>query len=447
MTEIKRALKYKSGSQDLVAVLRSLWVSDFEPTSAQVRTLSIGSTLPVTEWHDVERELASAADKIRVQVVNSEMRDAIDYEANNEQGLSIIAVGGDKLSRGLTLEGLTISYFLRASKMYDSLMQMGRWFGYRPGYVDLCRLYLTPDLQLWFRHVAKATEELRDRLDHMAMVGSTPESYGLRIQSHDILLVTAQNKMRHAPEYQVTFEGEGKIQTIFFNDPVANGNNATVVTAFLDRIGLAYGQDSQLEGREALRGYAGRRLWRDVPGAEIASVLAGLEFPEESRDVNGARLSEFIRAQLPAGELTRWTVAVLSGSGESLSVDGWKFVTVERKAVSISPRYVIKTVLSPPDEALDLDKDDYEAALKITNQKRADKGKSEARIPDGPAIRQIRGRDPSRGLLLLYPLSPANAGLIDFTVPIFGVVVSFPDSGGGRSVRYRVNQVGQLELL
>ena len=67
-----------------------------------------------------------------------------------------------------------MSYFLRASRMYDSLMQMGRWFGYRPGYVDLCRLYITPDLEMWFRHVANAAEELRGRLDHMAMIGATP---------------------------------------------------------------------------------------------------------------------------------------------------------------------------------------------------------------------------------------------------------------------------------
>ncbi|WP_164081642.1 Z1 domain-containing protein, partial [Stenotrophomonas maltophilia] len=73
-------------------------------------------------------------------------KDALDYEQNKDRGLKVIAIGGDKLARGLTLEGLCTSYFLRASKMYDTLMQMGRWFGYRPGYLDLCRLYTSPDL-------------------------------------------------------------------------------------------------------------------------------------------------------------------------------------------------------------------------------------------------------------------------------------------------------------
>ncbi|REN09897.1 hypothetical protein DSI41_20845, partial [Mycobacterium tuberculosis] len=68
-------------------------------------------------------------------------------------GISVIAVGGDKLSRGLTLEGLSVSYYMRVSKMYDSLLQMGRWFGYRPGYLDLCRIYTSSDLIAWYRHI------------------------------------------------------------------------------------------------------------------------------------------------------------------------------------------------------------------------------------------------------------------------------------------------------
>jgi hypothetical protein len=215
LTHIKRALKYSIGGEVARTRLRKLWEDDFGPTSAEIRGRDAGRDLRPTTWAEIEKQLATAADKIHVQVVNGDMRDAIDYEGNAEKGLSLIAIGGDKLSRGLTLEGLSVSYFLRASRMYDSLMQMGRWFGYRPGYVDLCRLYLPPDLEIWFRHVASAAEELRSRLDHMAMIGATPEQYGLRIQSHEILLVTAPNKMRHAREFQVSFQGEGKIQTVF----------------------------------------------------------------------------------------------------------------------------------------------------------------------------------------------------------------------------------------
>jgi hypothetical protein len=443
LTSVKRALKYRTGADPVIARLKLLWKTDFEKTSADIRRLSIGGTLPVSTWDDVERELADSADKIRTQVVNSEMRDAIDYDGNAAQGLSVIAIGGDKLSRGLTLEGLTVSYFLRASKMYDSLMQMGRWFGYRPGYVDLCRLYLTPALQLWFRHVATAAKELRERLDHMAMIGSTPESYGLRIQSHDIMLVTAQNKMRHAKEFQVSFEGEGKIQTVFFNDEASNSKNANLVVEFLERLGAAVDSEGTKLSGETLKGFGGRRLWTGVAGAEVASVLASLSFPEESRDVNGIRLSDYIRAQLLAKELTDWTVAVLAGDGESLLVKGWIFATVRRKAEKNTERYVVKTALSPPDEALDLTAVEFKRALALTNEKRANNdNKPPTSTPDGPTIRRIRGDNPKRGLLLLYPLSPKNAEL-PVSVPIFGIVASFPDSGSGRSVRYRFNTIEQ----
>jgi len=445
LTELKRTLKYRIDETGLHARMRDLWQSDFVPTSRQVRAMLPDWELKDTTWRDVERCLADAADKIRVQVVNSDMRDAIDYEGNAENGLSIIAIGGDKLSRGLTLEGLSVSYFLRASLMYDSLMQMGRWFGYRPGYVDLCRLYLTPDLEMWFRHVANASEELRSRLDHMAMIGATPEQYGLRIQSHEILLVTAPNKMRHAREFQVSFQGEGKIQTVFFADERSNRQNAERVCAFLSHLGEPEVSPSRERPDGKRQTWEHTRLWSKVPGAEVAGLLGGMLFPDEARDVNSERLASYIRAQIGAGELTEWTVAVTAGEGQVLEFAGMTFHTLERSPLDrgrAAGRYIVKTVLAPRDEAIDLNAPEYGRAVELSNQKRTAKGKSEDDAPDGPEIRRVRGTNPRRGLLLLYPLSPEKAGL-EFRIPIFGVVVSFPDSGSGQSVRYRFNTVAE----
>ena len=129
---------------------------------------------------------------------------------------SIIAIGGDKLARGLTLEGLTVSYFLRASRMYDTLMQMGRWFGYRPGYLDLCRLYTTGELCEWFGHITDASEELREEFDLMAASGATPREYGLKVQSHSVLLVTSRLKMRSARNLMLSFSGQ-LLETVAFH--------------------------------------------------------------------------------------------------------------------------------------------------------------------------------------------------------------------------------------
>jgi hypothetical protein len=168
-------------------------------------------------------------------------------------------------------------------------------------------------------------------------------------------------------------------------------------------------------------------------------------FPDEARDVNAERLASYIRAQINAGELTEWTVVVMAGNGEAVSFAGMDFDTTERAPLERGRsvgRYVVKTILAPRDEAIDLGASEYGDAVKLSNQKRAMNGKEADDTPDGPEIRRTRGTDPRRGLLLLYPLSPKKAGL-DFSVPIFGVVVSFPDSGNGRSVRYRFNTIAE----
>ncbi|MEO7984183.1 MAG: Z1 domain-containing protein, partial [Bacteroidota bacterium] len=151
--------------------------------------------IQVHEWKEVLAHLNDAVIKIEMRAINGGSADILDY-VDHPNGLSVIAIGGDKLSRGLTLEGLSVSYYLRASTMYDTLMQMGRWFGYRPGYVDLCRLFTSRELNEWFCHITHASEELREEFDYMADVaGSTPEQYALKVRTHPgVLQITSSNK-------------------------------------------------------------------------------------------------------------------------------------------------------------------------------------------------------------------------------------------------------------
>ena len=148
------------------------------------------------DWAVVQTRLHEAASPIRVVEVNSQSPGTLDYSGNRQDGLNVIAVGGFSLSRGLTLEGLTVSYFLRNSMMYDTLMQMGRWFGYRPGYQDLCRIWMPEAAQGWYEHIADSIEELRGEFRRMEASNATPEEFGLKVRSHpDTLIVTARNKM------------------------------------------------------------------------------------------------------------------------------------------------------------------------------------------------------------------------------------------------------------
>ena len=162
--------------------LHEIWEREFQDTEV--------------DWPKVQERLHEAASPIRVVEVNSQSPGTLDYNGHRQDGLNVIAVGGFSLSRGLTLEGLMVSYFMRNSMMYDTLMQMGRWFGYRPGYEDLCRIWMPEAAQGWYEHVTESIEELRSEFRSMEASNATPEEFGLRVRSHpDTLIVTARNKM------------------------------------------------------------------------------------------------------------------------------------------------------------------------------------------------------------------------------------------------------------
>lgn len=151
------------------------------------------------EWHEVKQALHAAAESIRTFVINSKSDEPLDYKKYERAGvgLTAIAVGGLSLSRGLTIEGLCISYMYRNTRMYDTLMQMGRWFGYRSGYDDLCRVHLSRDSIDWYSHIAESSDDLREQIKQMRRDGLSPKKFGLYVLAHpDRLLVTATNKMR-----------------------------------------------------------------------------------------------------------------------------------------------------------------------------------------------------------------------------------------------------------
>ena len=174
------------------------------------------SDLQHFSWEEIQKVLYPAISRIEVRTVNGgNAPKSLDYEKYekepNDIGLRLIAVGGLSLSRGLTLEGLCTSYFYRNSTMYDTLMQMGRWFGYRGNYRDLCKVWM-PTLSMdWYSYISAATDELRAEVKRMQDANMTPRDFGLAVRS-DIqgLLVTARNKMRTAKDYEtvVNFSGE-----------------------------------------------------------------------------------------------------------------------------------------------------------------------------------------------------------------------------------------------
>src|SRR5208337_3538138 len=135
-----------------------------------------------TGFESMEPHIGPFFEAVQIKVINSDTGDMLDYE--REPGLKAIAIGGNRLSRGLTLEGLLISYYVRQTLSYDTLMQMGRWFGFRRGYDDLTRIYTTPELAGWFSDMALMEYQLRSDLRVYEEQNLTPEQIGTRILQH-----------------------------------------------------------------------------------------------------------------------------------------------------------------------------------------------------------------------------------------------------------------------
>ena len=155
-------------------------------------------------WEAVQRQMYESVSPVRVMEINGLSADALNYDDYRDVGLNVIAVGGMSLSRGLTLEGLTVSYVLRRSLMYDTLFQMGRWFGYRDGYPDLCRVWMPQEAQGWYQHIAESNDELREELVRMQRIDATPRDFGLKVRNHPgALMVTARNKMGSSRVHRV----------------------------------------------------------------------------------------------------------------------------------------------------------------------------------------------------------------------------------------------------
>lgn len=207
---------YLSGDKAMQFDIFKLMKRVYEKYYAGFATDSEFNDLKHFTWEEIQKVLYPSIARIEVRAINGgNASKNLDYEKYEKEpddiGLRLIAIGGLSLSRGLTLEGLSISYFYRNSSMYDTLMQMGRWFGYRGKYRDLCKIWMPNESMAWYSYISMATDKLRAEVRRMQNDGMTPTDFGLAVRSDiDGLLVTARNKMRDAKDYEtvVNFSGE-----------------------------------------------------------------------------------------------------------------------------------------------------------------------------------------------------------------------------------------------
>jgi hypothetical protein len=448
LKDLERRFRYGEGDsrRTVESEMRHLWEEDFVPTSEQLSDRGLVDPDFVHPWRDIQGHLLPAVSSITVRIINGLAGEVLDYINHKDAGLNVIAVGGDKLSRGLTLEGLSISYFLRASKMYDTLMQMGRWFGYREGYLDLCRLYTTSEMEEWFSHIAQASDELREDFDRMVASGGTPRDFGHRVRSHPTLLVTSQVKMRHGQAIDLTYDGDVSETINFWRDSQSLTRNMEAAVALLN----ACSQGGERSPEKARNGSTAS-MWGDVNAETVISFLRAYREHNASRRVKTSLLADYIESELRVDRLSSWTVALASGGGSKEQLGPVDIELVERawhttetmtkERLVQNNHYRIKRLLNPPDEAADLDLDEYKKALERTREtwKERPKGRKEPTEPSGWAMREVR--DPSKGLLLLYPLDGTKKVEGDLLVIGFGISFPTVKDGTASKVRYQVSNL------
>lgn len=305
----------RDGSSDLIGYLRAAFEKEFS-------NLDFG-------WRAVEQILPEAVESMQAVLVNAKSNSAETYTKLAAAGRTrIIATGGAVLSRGLTLNGLMTSYFYQRSRAADTLMQMGRWFGYRDGYRDLCRIWIDDEVASWYSFVADSASELRSDLREMNRLNLTPKDFGLKVRKHpESLLVTAANKSKSAQLVERTISLRNKTleSAKLLADPVQLGRNLRVANELW--------RAAELSGRVDVDD---PHIVRAVPKRLIAEFLD--EFGSSASDPYFAGplsyqgespMAAYVRSEVDR-DLQEWDLLVVSGSGDTEKLGSHEVARVKR---------------------------------------------------------------------------------------------------------------------
>lgn len=381
-------------------------------------------------------------DGVEIVVLNSATDDQLGYDTDPHR--KVIVIGGNRLSRGLTLEDLVVSYYVRASSNYDTLLQMGRWFGYREPYVDLTRLWTTQPLIANFRHLALVEEDLREQIAVQEQMGLTPLELAPLILSHPEMGVTAANKMGAGREINVSYAGQ-LVQSVRFNldDPAWLEHNLALTRQLITALGAPDTQDPDRPDP--------RPHWQQVGWEVIVDFLAQFQSPAEANSFHSAELAAYIRRQATEhNELQRWWVSIRERQQRDSALETVDLTGAigEVNAISrsrlASDRHSVGVLTNPArargttrtgDEEVGLTDDQIAAARDAYAEDRFHRY--------GTALRHQRS--PEEGLLCIYPISPHSdpgnddrrkgstnrVRLFDDPArarPVIGVAVVFPPS-------------------
>lgn len=229
-----------------------------------------------------------------------------------EKAPVFIVIGGNTLSRGLTIEGLVCTYFARNSNLADSLMQMARWFGYRKGYELLQRIWMTHSVVKKFEAITKVDMDLKREVERFMRQGISPEKFGPRIRNIPEIAkfrITSKKKSQSAEYGDFDFCGDSYETTDFENDSSLE-RNIQFADVFIKSLN---------EFKDCRRGSAaGAWVWDEVPYTKIKEeFLNRYEISKySSLSTNIEYFGQWMDEMNKEGKMINWNVAVVDGDNK-----------------------------------------------------------------------------------------------------------------------------------
>lgn len=331
-------------NQKLLPLLEGLWKLETNNRD----NLWLGA---IPAWKDLQPYCQSVAKDLEIKIDNHKSLDRISYSDSEPfPRPPKIVIGGNTLSRGLTLEGLVTSYFLRSSNQYDSVLQMGRWFGYRRGYEDLQRIFMPnykpEEFMEWFRALALVEADIRLQIQNMHRDGIKPNQVPVRIRTHPYLAITSAAKSRNAVTAQISFSRQRKDVTRYPLEPESLKSNLDNAKEFASQLVGNFKQDDVIRFNEY-------PLFKEVPAELIITFLSRHIFIPDAKDISGTAWINYINRAQELKELEFWNVFFCSpkrGLGANQSfVKDLSFAKVIRARKRDDAVYATGTLSNRPD--------------------------------------------------------------------------------------------------
>ncbi len=278
--------------------IKSEWENFVEGSNKIQELLEKQYAMPEFSENDLLEKLTGILASLKMKLINGK-NDSLDYA--QEQLDYVVAVGGDILSRGLTLEGLAISYYMRNSYNYDSLLQMARWFGYRDKYEDLIRVYTSEDISDSFEHLLRVEADLREEIKNYERNGVTPSEFAPRVRAHSRMRPSGRMGVA---QRQSSFSGQ-LIQTFLMNVSVdVIQKNYELTHKFIEQIHKNYNPQIG-EGKIEFKGVE--------PESVLTHFIDSYLFAfTDTRGIKREEIQNYIKGRMNSGELNKMDV-VISG--------------------------------------------------------------------------------------------------------------------------------------